>query len=47
VLDPDDLARLADWIDINRDVLVDYWNGNIDYTEDTISALQPLRPGAP
>ncbi len=42
-LDPDDLARLAEWIDLNRDVLVDYWNGNIEYTEDAISALRPLR----
>ena len=41
-LDPDDLARLAEWIELNRDVLVDYWNGNIEYTEDAISALKPL-----
>jgi hypothetical protein len=42
VLDPDDLARLAEWIELNRDVLIDYWNGNIEYTEDAISALRPL-----
>jgi len=41
-LDPDDLARLAEWIELNRDVLVDYWNGNIEYTEDALSALKPL-----
>jgi len=41
-LDPDDLARLADWIDLNRGVLVDYWNGDIEYTEDAITALKPL-----
>ena len=41
-LDPDDLARLAEWIELNRDVLVDYWNGNIEYTEDAISALKPV-----
>jgi hypothetical protein len=41
-VDPDDLARLAEWIELNRDVLVDYWNGNIEYTEDAISALRPL-----
>src|SRR5438309_11573347 len=35
-LDPDDLARLAEWILLNRNVLVDYWNGNIEYTEDAI-----------
>jgi hypothetical protein len=43
-LDPDDLARLAEWIELNRAVLVDYWNGDIEYTEDAISALRPLRP---
>jgi len=45
VLDPDDLARLAEWIDLNRDVLVDYWNGDIEYTEDALSALKPLPVG--
>jgi hypothetical protein len=43
-LDPDDLARLAEWIELNRAVLADYWNGDIEYTEDAISALRPLRP---
>jgi hypothetical protein len=43
VLDPDDLARLAEWIELNKDVLIDYWNGDIEYTEDAISALKPLR----
>ena len=41
-LDPDDLTRPAEWIELNRHVLVDYWNGNIEYTEDAISALKPL-----
>jgi hypothetical protein len=41
-LDPDDLARLAAWIDLNRDVLVAYWNGDIEYTEDALAALRPL-----
>jgi hypothetical protein len=42
VLDPADLARLAEWIELNKDVLIDYWNGDIEYTEDAISALRPL-----
>jgi hypothetical protein len=47
-LDPAELALLAEWIEINRDVLVDYWNGEIEYTEDAIAALQPTpRPVAP
>jgi hypothetical protein len=42
-LDPDDLARLTGWIELNKTVLIDYWNGDIEYTEDAISALTPLR----
>jgi hypothetical protein len=41
-LDPADLGQLTKWIDLNRTVLVDYWNGEIEYTEDAISALKPL-----
>jgi len=41
-LDPDDLARLTEWIERNRDVLIDYRNGDIEYTEDAIAALRPL-----
>ena len=42
VLDPDDLSLLAEWIDLNKAVLIDYWNGDIEYTEDAISALKAL-----
>jgi hypothetical protein len=41
-LDPRDLELLARWIDLNRDVLIDYWNGVIEYTEDAMNALKPL-----
>jgi hypothetical protein len=41
-LDPDDLSRLTEWIELNRDVLVGYWNGDIEYTEDAIVALKPV-----
>ncbi len=41
-VDPHDLARLTEWIELNRDVLVDYWNGDIEYTEDAISTLTPI-----
>jgi hypothetical protein len=30
------------WLDLNADVLVDYWNGVIAYTEDVMDALRPL-----
>ena len=43
-VDPEDLARLTAWIELNRDVLVGYWNGDIEYTEDAIAALRPIAP---
>jgi hypothetical protein len=30
------------WIELNLDVLIDYWNGDIEYTEDALNALQPV-----
>jgi hypothetical protein len=42
VLDSHDRELLTRWVDLNRDVLVDYWNGVIEYTEDAISALKPV-----
>lgn len=36
-----DLALLSKWIEINRDVLVKYWEGQID-TKDAIDTIQPV-----
>ena len=41
-LDPTELAELTRWVALNRDVLVAYWDGDIEYTEDGISALKPV-----
>ena len=41
-LDPHDLHLLRQWIDLNRQVLIDYWNGVIEYTEDAMNALRPI-----
>jgi hypothetical protein len=30
------------WIEENMQVLVDYWNGNIEYTEDALAAIRPV-----
>jgi hypothetical protein len=38
-----DLALLQEWIEIDRDVLVRYWDGGIAYTEDAIAALKPVQ----
>jgi hypothetical protein len=33
---------LGRWIDMNAPVLLDYWNGEIEYTEDAIDRLKPV-----
>lgn len=33
---------LRKWIELNREVIVAYWQGEIEYTEDAIAALKPL-----
>jgi hypothetical protein len=35
-----DLVRR--WVELNELVLVDYWNGVIEYTEDVLAALRPI-----
>jgi hypothetical protein len=37
-----DLALLTRWIELNRDTLVKYWEGDIEYTEDVMEALVPI-----
>ena len=41
-LDPRDLALLTRWIDLNRNTLIEYWNADIEYTEDAIAAIIPV-----
>jgi hypothetical protein len=41
-LDPNDLGLLTRWVDLNKDVLIDYWNGIIEYTEDAMNAIKPI-----
>lgn len=36
-----DLALLSRWIEINRNILLRYWEGDID-TKDAIDAIQPI-----
>ena len=38
-----DLALLKKWIEANYDVILKYWDGEIEYTEDAIAALKPIR----
>lgn len=37
-----DLALLKRWVELNQDVIVKYWDGEIEYTEDAIAALKPI-----
>lgn len=41
-LDPRDLDLLRHWLELNEQVIVDYWNGDIGYTEDALRALRPI-----
>lgn len=36
------LSLLRSWIDLNRDVIVRYWDGDILYTEEALAALKPI-----
>jgi hypothetical protein len=45
-LDPAEFALLRRWIELNQDVLIRYWDGVIEYTEDVIAALQPIGPAS-
>jgi len=42
-LNPNDLDLLKKWIGLNFEVIVKYWDGEIEYTEDAIAALKPIR----
>ena len=35
-----DLVRR--WIELNRDALIDYWDGVIEFTEDALNAIKPV-----
>lgn len=37
-----DFGLVSRWIELNRDVLIDYRNGDIEYTEDALKAIEPI-----
>lgn len=43
-LDALELAVLSRWIELNREVLLKYWEGEIESTMDAIHALKPISP---
>ncbi len=36
------LGLLRQWIELNRDVILRYWDGDIEYTRDAIAALRAI-----
>lgn len=43
-LSGEEFALIRAWIELNKDVLVDFWDGAIAYTEDALAALRALEP---
>jgi hypothetical protein len=43
-LSPRDLELVTAWIDLNRDVIVKFWDGDILYTDEALAALKKLTP---
>jgi hypothetical protein len=41
-LDASEFELVRKWLDLNAGVLIDYWNGVIEYTEDVMDALKKL-----
>src|SRR5260221_10348023 len=38
-----DLALLKNWVEMNRDMIIKYCDGEIENTEDAITGLQPIQ----
>ena len=41
-LSADELGLLNRWIDLNRDALIKYWEGDIESTEEVLRVLKPI-----
>jgi len=41
-LSAEDFRRLSAWIALNQQALIDYWNGDVAYTEDVFAVLSKL-----
>jgi hypothetical protein len=38
-----ELELVRRWIGVNETVLADYWNGDIEYTEDALAAIKSIQ----
>ena len=41
-LDAQELALLTRWVDLNRDALIKYWDGEIESTTDVLRVFKPV-----
>jgi hypothetical protein len=41
-LTPEEIRSLTKWVELNRDVLLAHWNGDLPYTLEAIEALRPI-----
>ena len=41
-VDAEDIAGQASFVELNANVLVRYWDGAIEFTEDMMDAMRPL-----
>jgi hypothetical protein len=39
---PADLDQLRRWIELNRQTIVDYWDGRIEQTKHVLAVLKPI-----
>ena len=39
-----DLALVKQWIELNRDVIIGYWDRTIEDTADALAQLKPIAP---
>ena len=37
-----ELEMLTRWIELNRDLLIQFWDGRIEYTEDVLAQLKSI-----
>ena len=45
-IDPRDLARVRQWVELNREALIAYWNADL-LTDEVIGQLRPIESRAP
>jgi hypothetical protein len=42
-LSGEQLKLLRRWIELNREIIVEFWNGEIEYSDEAIAPLKPIQ----